>query len=133
MELFKTKLSKEEFERVKNKTLVDVLKCGLCHKSSCKNHHRFFVDCDWCRKSWCHPCKIFICAKKTLLKNLDDNGKKYLDNFIRRFLNLSDESFQKFYDKEQPISIPRSKTFDVKSYHKSDKNRSQVVYKNFDW
>ena len=24
------------------------------------------------------------------------------------------------------------KTFDVKSYHKSEKNRSQVVYKKFD-
>lgn len=123
---------KKEFERFEKEILFNVLDCNLCQKSSCQYHHRFLFNCSQCRKEWCKPCKIFNCAKQTLLQNFDKDGKAYVENFISDFLNLSDESFLKFYNKTRPISIPTPKTFDVKSCHKSDKNRSQVVYKNFD-
>lgn len=132
MEIFKTDVLKREFEEFKNRILLEVLDCGLCQISSCENHNRFFIDCNQCRKSWCGPCKFFFSAKQSLLENLDDNGKTYLENFIRDFLNLSDESIKHYYGWTKCISISmyiKAKTFDVKSYHK---NRSQVVYKNLD-
>lgn len=131
MEMFKTDILKKEFERFKKEVLVDVFDCDLCQKDSCQNHHRFFIECDRCRKSFCKPCKIFKSSKDSLFKNLDENGKKYLENFIIDFFNISQESFKIFFDKSSPIATLRPKTFDVKSYHKSNKNRSQVVYKKF--
>ena len=47
--------------------------------------------------------------------------------------NISNELLNKFFniEKESNQANARPKTFNVKSYHKSDKNRSQVVYKEF--
>lgn len=132
MEFFKTDVLKKEFERFEKEILLNMLDQNLCQKSSCQYHHRFLLNCSQCRKEWCKPCKIFDCAKQTLLQNLDKDGKAYVESFISDFLNLSDESFSKFYNKTRPISIPRPKTFDVKSFHKRYKNRSQVNYKNSD-
>ena len=131
MEIFKTDILKKEFEKFKKQILLGVLDCAFCKKSSCEWHQRFFVDCDRCRKSWCGSCKIFNSAKQSLLENLDNNGKTYLENFVRDFLNISNESVKHYYGEAKSRSLPKPKTFDVKSYNKS-KNRSQVVYKNLD-
>ena len=78
-------------------------------------------------------CEKFNIAKDVLFKNLDDIAKEYLNNFIRDFLSLSPESLQEHYHvTTETIRIPKEKMYDVKSYHKSSKNRSQVVYKKFD-
>ena len=49
------------------------------------------------------------------------------------FRNISNELLNKFFniEKESNQANARPKTFNVKNYHKSDKNRSQVVYKEF--
>ena len=67
------------------------------------------------------------------MNNIDEDGKVYLENFIMDCLNISNESLKKFFniEKESNHAIARSETFKVKSYHKGDKNRSQVVYKEF--
>ena len=76
MELFKTDLLKEEYERFQNEVLINVLECGLCQSFSCgKSHRKFFLGCDRCRKAWCQPCKIFNITKQTLLENLDHEGR----------------------------------------------------------
>ena len=78
-------------------------------------------------------CEKFNIAKDVLFKNLDDIAKEYLNNFIRDFLSLSPESLQEHdHVTTETIRIPKEKMYDVKSYHKSNKNRSQVVYKKFD-
>ena len=67
------------------------------------------------------------------MNNIDKNGKAYLESFIMDFLNISSESLRYFLNVEKISNrtIARPANFNVKSYHKSDKNRSQVVYKEF--
>ena len=127
MEIFKT--DKKFHEEV----LVDVLKCGLCQKTAFESFHRkFLVSCKFCRENYCKACKIFNSAKEVLFKSLDNTGKEYVQKFILDFLNLSAESLENHCQISKPISIAKEKTFNVKSYHKSEKNRSQVVYKKLD-
>ena len=67
------------------------------------------------------------------MNNIDKDGKVYLEKFIMVFLNISSESLRYFLNVEKISnqSIRGPVTFKVKSYHKSDKNRSPVVYKKF--
>ena len=67
------------------------------------------------------------------MDNIDEHGKVYLEIVIMEFLNISNESLKKFFniEKESNQAIARTKTFNVKSYHKNDKNRIQAVYKEF--
>ena len=67
------------------------------------------------------------------MNNIDGDGKVYLEKFLMDFLNISNESLKKKFDIENESNqgIARPKSFNVKSYHKIDKNRSQVVYKEF--
>ena len=51
---------------------------------------------------------------------------------MQNFLNLLPVSLQEHYLVTETVRVPKEKTFDVKSYHKSNKNRSQIVYKKFD-
>ena len=92
---------------------------------------KFFIGCDRCRKAWCQPCISFKIAKQTLLQNLDNEGKKYLENFIKDFLNLSNETLKECFAVAKE-ALPRVPNYNVKSYHKSEKCRSQVAYRNLD-
>ena len=67
------------------------------------------------------------------MNNIDEDGKVCLKNFIMDFLNISNELLNKFFkiEKESNQAIARPKTFNVTNCHKSDKNRTQVVYKEF--
>ena len=91
MELFKTNLLKKEFERFQNEELINVLECELCQRISCEWDRKFKVTCDRCRKARCKACSSFNIAKENLFRNLDKEGKDYLGNFIKNFLNLSKE------------------------------------------
>ena len=134
MEFFKTDVLRKEFEQFQKEVLTGVLNCGLCQKTACEDFHRkFLVSCKFCREKQCKACKKFNIAKDVLFKSLDDTAKEYVNNFIRDFLSLSPESLQEHYHvTTETIRIPKEKMYDVKSYHKSNKNRSQVVYKKFD-
>ena len=132
MELFKTNLLKREYHRFQNEVLINVLECGLCQSSSCgESHKKFFLGCGRCRKAQCQPCIIFNIAKQILLENLDREGRKYLENFIKDFLNLSSKTLQESFGVTK-VTLPRIQTYNVKIYHKSEKCRSQVVYRNLD-
>ena len=131
MDLFKTNILIQEYERFQNEVLINVLECGLCQKSSWEYHKKFFIGCDRCRKAWCQPCISFKIAKQTLLQNLDNEGKKYLENFIKDFLNLSNETLKESFAVTK-VTLPRVQNFNVKSYRKSENCRSQVVYRNLD-
>ena len=74
--------------------------------------------------------KVLIVQKKYYC--LNNTAKGYVQNFIRDFLSLLSESLKEHYQIAETVCIPREKTFDVKSYHKSNKNRSQVVCKKFE-
>ena len=45
---------------------------------------------------------------------------------------MSRETLQTNFQVSEVVRVPIEKTFNVKSYHKSNKNRSQVVYKKID-
>ena len=101
--------------------------------TACQSFHRkFFVSCKFCREAFCKACHNFNIAKETLLKGLDPIGKEYIENFIKDFLCISSETLQRNYQVGEIVRVPIEKTFHVKSYHKSNKNRIQVVYKKFD-
>ena len=133
MEIFKTDILKKEFEKFQKENLVEILKCGYCQKTACQSWHwKFLVSCKYCRETFCKACHNFNIAKETLLKGLDPIGKEYIENFIKDFLCISSETLQTNYQVSEIVRVPIEKTFNVKSYHKSNKNRSQVVYKKFD-
>ena len=66
-------------------------------------------------------------AKNTLLDNADSIAKDYIENFIQDFLCISNETLEKIFEVVE--RVPIGKPYNVKSYHKSNKNRSQVVNK----
>ena len=70
--------------------------------------------------------------KKALIEGVDSVAKGYIGNFIIDFLCISNQTLKRNFQVSQVVCVPVKKKFNVKSYHKSDKNRSQVVYKKFD-
>ena len=59
-------------------------------------------------------------------------AKDYIKNFIRDFLCISNQTLETNFQVSEVVCVPVEKTFNVKSYHKSDKNRSQAAYKKTD-
>ena len=59
-------------------------------------------------------------------------AKDYIENFVRDFLRISNKTLETNFQVSEVVRVPVEKTFNVKSYHKSDKNKSQVVYKKID-
>ena len=133
MEIFKTDILKREFERFQKENLVEILKCGYCQKTACESwHNKFLVGCKYCREAFCKPCHSFNIVKETLIKRVDPVAKGYIENFIKDFLGTSNQTLEKNFQVSEVVRVPIEKTFNVKSYHKSNKNRSQVVYRKFD-
>ena len=125
MELFKTAYLKNKYKKFTEKLLPTVLECGYCDKSHCQLHGRFDISCIHCKKIKCNNCFKFNISKDILLKAGDEETVDYLINFISDFLNLSNESIQKYFPN---IKIVRKEKIHFKkSYVKSQKNRSQVV------
>ena len=50
---------------------------------------------------------------------------------MKDFLNLSNKTLQESFGITK-VTLPRPQTYNVKSYHKSEKCKSQVVYRNLD-
>ena len=60
----------------------------------------------------------------------DDDGRNYLQIFIIDYFNLRDIGLKNYFKIEKSNETKeRIKTFNIKVYHKSEKNRSQVVMK----
>ena len=74
---------------------------------------------------------LVLILQKKVLENLDNEEKKYLENFIKDFLNLSNETLKEGFAVTK-VTLPRIESYNVKSYHKSEKCKSQVVYRNLD-
>ena len=131
--MFKTDRLKKEFEKFQKENLNEILKCGYCQKTACQSWHRkFLVGYKFCREEFCKACHNFNIAKETLLKGLGPIGKDYIEDFIKDFLFISSETLQTNFQASEEVRVPIEKTFNVTSHHKSNKNRSQVVYKKFD-
>ena len=64
-----------------------------------------------------------------MFKNLDKEGKDYLENFIKDFLNLSNENLKENFAVTK-VTLPGPQNYNVN--HKSEKCGSQVVYKDLD-
>ena len=101
----------------------------LVQKIFIKWHKQFLLTCSQCRKVRCFPCVIFKSAVETLVKTLDSDGKKYVQNFVVDFLQISDETLNNLFKIETKLieSRTKPKIFDVKVYSKGKKNRNQVV------
>ena len=127
MEIFKTDILKREFERFQKEDLIEILQCGYCQKTACQSFHKkFLVSCKFCRKNFGKKCHKFYTTKEIILKEVDEIGKNYIENFIKDFLNISDQTLEANY-KVEIERVPIEKNFKVKSYTKSNKNRSQVI------
>ena len=131
MEIFKIDVLKKEFERFQKEDLVKVLKCGHCQKTACGYWHKsIFPRCKYCRETFCKTCHKFNIAKNILLENADSTAKDYIENFIQDFLCISNETLETSENDFEVVErIPIKKSQTVKSYHKSEKNRSQIINK----
>ena len=127
MEIFKTDILKREFERFQKEDLIEILQCGYCQKTACQSFHKkCLISCTFCRETFCKNCHKFDTTKEILLKGVDEIGKDYIENFIKDFLNIRDRTLEANY-KVEIERVPIEKNFKVKSYTKSNKNRSQVI------
>ena len=125
--------TKKRIWKISKGKLSRNIECGHCQKTACQYWHRkLLVSCKYCRETFCKACLNFNIVKETLLKGLDPIGKEYTENFMKDFLCISSETLQANYNVSEKVRVPIEKTFNVKSYHKSNKNRSQGVYKKFD-
>ena len=133
MENFKTDILKKEFKRFQKENLIKILKCGYCQRAARKSwHNNFLVSCKYCREVFCKPCHNFNTMKKALIEGVDSVAKDYIANFIIDFLCISNKTLKRNFQVSQVVRVPVKKKFNVKSYHKSDKNRSHVVYNESD-
>ena len=63
----------------------------------------------------------------------DDDGRNYLQNFIIDYFNFRDIGLKNYFNIEKSNETKeRIKTFNIKGFHKSEKNRSQVVMKTLE-
>ena len=90
----------------------------------------FLVSCKFCREAFCKACHSFNIVKETLLKGLDPIGKDYIENFIKDFLCISSETLQTNFQVSEVVCVPIEKTFNAKSYHKSNKKGVSLFIKN---
>ena len=109
-------------------------KCGLCGNFLCKWHKEFLLTCSQCRDVRCSNCVMLKSSISLLMKLADDDdGRNYLQNFIFDYFNLRDTLLKNYFNTEKLNETKeRIKTFDIKVYHKSEKNRSQVVIKTLE-
>ena len=129
MEIFKTDILKREFGRFQKEDLIEILRCGYCQKTVCQSFHKnFLISCKFCRETFCKKYHKFGTTKEILLKGVDEIGKDYIENFIKDILNIRDRTLEANY-KVEIERVPIEKNFKVKSYTKSNKNRSQVINK----
>ena len=91
--------------------------CGSWHK-------KFLASCKYCGEIFCKTSHNFNVAKNKLLENADLIAKDYIENFIKDFLCISNETL-----KQENFEVKIEKLPTVKSYRKSEKNRSQVINK----
>ena len=128
MEIFKTDVLKKEFERIKKENLVQVLKCGYCQKTACGSwHKKFLASCKYYRGTFCKTCHSFNIAKNSLLENTNLNAREYITNFMQDFICISDETLARNFEAVERVLVEKLHT--IKSYHKSEKIRSQVINK----
>ena len=130
MEIFKSDILKKEFERFQKEDLIEVMKFGYCQKTAWESWHKSFnPSCKYCRETFCKKCHSFNVAKKVLLENVDSIAKNYIENFIRDFHCISDQTLQTIENDFNVERVSIKETHTIKSYHKSEKNRSQVINK----
>ena len=132
MQLFKTDVLKKEYKSFTNSLLLEVMKSNYGNILSCQWHKKIKLECSQCRQSHYRDCYAFNTSRNYLLENLDDMGKEYLNNYIVDFLNVSDELLNRYFKDIKPTIIDRSKTYNVQSFRKSEKNSSQVVYQTLE-
>ena len=131
MKIFKSDELKRELKRFEEQDLIKILECSYCQKTACQSFHtKFLVSRKFCRESFCNNCHKFDVGWDVLLRKADEIRKDYIENFIRDFFNISTKTIKLNY-KVQIESVPVEKTFKVKSYNKSEKNRIQVINKEF--
>ena len=97
----------------------------LVKKTACGSwHKKFLASCKYCGEIFCKTSHNFNVAKNKLLENADLIAKDYIENFIKDFLCISNETL-----KQENFEVKIEKLPTVKSYRKSEKNRSQVINK----
>ena len=87
----------KEYEEFKATILINVLKCALCKKQKHENRRKFKLDCRRCREARSIPCKKIKSTVETLINNIDEDGKVYLENVIMDFRNISNELLNTFF------------------------------------
>ena len=78
-------------------------------------------------KSFFQTCHRFNISKRTLLSQANSIERDYLENYIIDLLNINQQTINSFH-KEEITRIPvQKKNIQIKSYIKSNKNKTQVI------
>ena len=86
-----------------------------------------------CRDARCSACFMLNSTVEILIISLDNDGLNYVENFITVFLRINDITIKKFFGVEKNMKPKKEKRiFGIIVYHKSEKNRSQVMIKTFE-
>ena len=124
MEIFKTKELEKEYKEYQE-LLKEVFECGFCRILSCKYQKKFDVVCSICRNAACKKCKKLLISIETIINNCDENGKDYIYNFTKDFLNL-DELTLDFFSLNINKKVKIEKEL-FKKKVKSEKNSTKTI------
>ena len=121
MEIFKTDVLKKEFTKFQKENVIQILECDYWQKNARGSwHNKFLASCKYCTETFCKACYSFNVAKNRLLENADLIAKGYIENFIKDFLCIFNETLKQ-ENFEVTKRVPTKKSHTVKSYSKSEK------------
>ena len=78
-------------------------------------HSKFLVSCNFCGENFCKKCHIFDTTKEILLKEINEIGKDYTENFIKDFLSISDQTLEANYKVEIDLVVRSGNNIVVRS------------------
>ena len=103
MELFKHDSLKRKWEVLSSKTMLDIIDCNYCSKTSCLNNYHFNPNCSKCQLETCSYCLIFNQKFNFLIKNASKEAREFIFSFVRDFYRISNTSINFFYKNNKKI------------------------------
>ena len=103
MELFKHETLKRKWKVFTTKTMLDIIDCNYCSKTSCINDYYFNMICLKCRNETCSYCCVFNQEFNFLLENASEEARNFIFDYVRDFYGISNSTLNFFYKNNKKI------------------------------
>ena len=97
MELFTDNSLKRKYEVFVSETILKIIDCNYCNKTSCFGHRHFDSSCSRCEIETCFSCKVFNQNSMFLMEKTYHEGREFIFNFASDFYRIRNHSLNFFY------------------------------------